>query len=423
MMKPLMRAWVPGLAALMPFAISASAQSVSMPDMDMSDPAMPDMEMPGMASSGLLGDYPMTRDASGTSWQPDAAAHNGLHAVEDGWTLMAHARFAGIYDSQSGPRGDTMTFLSGWVMGAARRDLSDSDTFNLRAMLSADPFMGRAGYPLLLATGETADGVHPLIDRQHPHDLFMELSASYSHDFSDADSIFVYGGYPGEPALGPAAYMHRVSSADIPETPISHHWLDSTHISFGVATFGFVHDDWKLEASRFTGREPDQYRFDFDPARFDSTAARLSWDPDPNWSLQASWGFLKSPEQLTPLVNETRYTASATYFLPFGAGESFAATLAFGRKELSGGTAENAGLLEAEYKPADPWTILHARKSWRQTNSSLARQYRPWASSRLAPFTTGASRSMSNSGWADFTISISSDAISKPLMTAIRMVR
>ena len=112
------------------------------------------------------------------------------------------------------------------MMGAARRDLSDSDTLNLRAMLSADPFMGRAGYPLLLATGETADGVHPLIDRQHPHDLFMELSASYSHDFSDADSILIYGGYPGEPALGPAAYMHRVSSADIPETPISHHWLE-----------------------------------------------------------------------------------------------------------------------------------------------------------------------------------------------------
>ena len=138
-----------------------------------------------------------------------------------------------------------------------------------------------------------------------------------------------------------------------------------------MATFGFVHDDWKLEASRFTGREPDQYRFDFDPALFNSTAARLSWNPDPNWSLQASWGFLKSPEQLTPLVNETRYTASATYFLPFAAEESFAATLAFGRKQLSGGLAENAGLLEAEYKPADLWTIF-ARAEMVQTDELIA---------------------------------------------------
>ena len=85
----------------------------------------------------------------------------------------------GVYDWQEGPRGDEKGFVSGMLMGMARRDLGNG-TLQLRAMLSPDPLMGRRGYPLLLASGETADGVTPLVDRQHPHDLFMELSASYS---------------------------------------------------------------------------------------------------------------------------------------------------------------------------------------------------------------------------------------------------
>jgi hypothetical protein len=210
---------------------------------------------------------------------------------------------------------------------------------------------------LLLASGETADGVTHLVDRQHPHDLFMELSASYSQKFSSGDSLFVYAGYPGEAALGPSAYMHRVSALDNPMTPLSHHWLDSTHVTFGVVTAGFVHDAWKLEVSQFTGREPDQFRFDFDSARFDSTAARLSWNPGPSWSLQASAGWLKSPEALDPLVNERRLTASATWFQTFDFG-SLAATLAIGNKHLSDGVDETALLLEGEYKPGDAWTLF-----------------------------------------------------------------
>src|SRR6185312_16362308 len=160
--------------------------------------------------------------------------------------------------------------------------------------------------------------------------------------------VFVYAGYPGEPALGPTAFLHRASGMDIPEAPISHHWLDSTHITFGVATLGFVHGGWKIEVSQFTGREPDQDRFDFDSARFDSTAARLSWNPDAHWSLQASWGFLKSPEQLAPAQNEVRTTASAQF-----ADGPFAATLAWGHK-LDG----DALLLEGEYKPDESWTLF-----------------------------------------------------------------
>jgi hypothetical protein len=340
-------------------APAAFAQSEGdMSGMDMGN--MPGMTMP---MTGLLGPYPMTRDASGTSWQPDAAVHGGLHAMLGDWSLMGHALLAGVYDSQSGPRGGTQWFAEGMVMGAARRDFTKDDVLDLRLMLSPDPFMGARGYPLLLASGETANGTTPLIDRQHPHDLVMEMAASYSHAFTNADSAFVYFGYPGEPALGPPAFMHRASGMDIPDAPVTHHWLDSTHITFGVATLGFVHDDWKVEVSQFTGREPDQFRFDFDSARFDSTSARLSWNPTANWALQVSWGFLKSPEQLAPAINETRYTASAMYVLPLGDDSSLAATLAWGRKQLSDGIGLNGFLLEGEYKPDRDWTVFARAES------------------------------------------------------------
>ena len=73
-------------------------------------------------------------------------------------------------------------------------------------------------------------------------------------------SAFVYAGLPGEPALGPATFMHRFSGMDNPEAPLGHHWLDSTHVTFGVATLGWIRGSVKLEGSVFTGREPDQHR-------------------------------------------------------------------------------------------------------------------------------------------------------------------
>jgi hypothetical protein len=131
--------------------------------------------MPGMSSmsAGALGPYAMTREASGTSWQPDVSPHAGLHVMAGPWMLMGHATINGVYDWQGGGRGDRMGFISGMAMGMARRDLGAADTLQLRAMLSPDPLMGKRGYPLLLAAGETADGRTPLVVRQLPHDLFM----------------------------------------------------------------------------------------------------------------------------------------------------------------------------------------------------------------------------------------------------------
>ena len=335
----------------------------AMPGMDHG--AMSAMKHEGhgdMKMTAAFGPYAMTREASGTSWQPDATRHDGVHLMAGDWTLMLHGMLDGVHDSQSGRRGGDKAFLAGMLMGMATRQLSDRDTIQLRAMVSPDPLMGARGYPLLLAAGETADGVTQLSDRQHPHDLFMELSASYSRRIGQRASAFVYFGLPGEPAFGPPAFMHRASIMDSPEAPISHHWLDSTHISFGVATAGLTLGGVKLEASRFKGREPDQHRYDIETPKFDSTAARLSWNPGANWSLQASWTRLESPEQLSPDEDSERLSASVAYARPVGDAGSFAAFAAWGRKTGigPGGVRDhglNAWVAEATVKPDDRWTL------------------------------------------------------------------
>lgn len=320
------------------------------------------------AMTGALGPYPMAREASGTAWQPDASTHAGVHAMRGDWTLMGHVLLNGVYSWQDGPRGDDKAFVSGMVMGMARRPLGDG-TLQLRAMLSPDPFMGKSGYPLLLASGETADGEHPLVDRQHPHDLFMELSASYSHPLSDRSSVFLYAGLPGEPAFGPPAFMHRASIMDSPEAPISHHWLDSTHIVFGVVTAGLVHDNWKLEVSRFKGREPDEDRFDIESPKLDSTAARLSWNPSRSLSLQASWAEAKSVEQLAPDEDQTKWSASAIYTVPFGVDGWWSTTAAWGRRSAEHDWLD-AWVLESAVKPNEAWTVFG--RAERTENNELA---------------------------------------------------
>jgi hypothetical protein len=306
--------------------------------------------------TGALGSYPMTREASGTAWQPDASVHSGIHVMAGDWTLMGHAVLNGVYSWQEGPRGGDKVFAPGMVMGMAKRDFANGDALQLRTMLSPDPLMGKSGYPLHLASGETADGVAPLVDRQHPHDLFMELSASYSLRLSQKDSLLLYGGLPGEPAFGPPAFMHRMSIMDSPEAPISHHWLDSTHITFGVVTAGFVHDNVKIEASRFRGREPDEHRYDIETGPLNSTAVRLSWNPSRELSVQASWAHVKSPEQLEPDDNQTRWSASAIYTRQIGDDDWWSTTVAWGRR-TSDHEDLDAWVLESALK-LDAWTIF-----------------------------------------------------------------
>jgi hypothetical protein len=289
-------------------------------------------DAPHHAMQGAYGPYSANREASGTSWQPDTSHHGGISLNSGGWHLMGHGVLNGVYSWQEGPRGDEDVFVSGMLMGMARRDFSNGNVLQFRAALSPDPLMGKRGYPLLLAAGETANGVTPLIDRQHPHELVMELSASYSVKLGERASVFLYGGLPGEPAFGPPAFMHRMSAMDSPEAPITHHWLDSTHIAFGVLTAGAVVGDFKLEASRFNGREPDQHRYDIETGPLDSTAVRVSWNPTRELSLQGSWGRFISPEQLEPDENQTRWSASAIYTKRLGDKGWWSTTAAWGRR-------------------------------------------------------------------------------------------
>src|SRR5213593_4131529 len=161
--------------------------------------------------------------------------------------------------------------------------------------------IGARGYPLLLQSGESYGGT-PLHDRQHPHDLFMELAALYERPVGRDLGLSVYLAPVGEPAVGPVAFPHRPSAADDPLAPISHHWQDGTHITFGVVTAGVFTRDVKLEASWFNGREPDENRTDFDYAgrRLDSYSGRLTVNPGPRWSFSAWYAYLKSPEGLHP---------------------------------------------------------------------------------------------------------------------------
>ena len=170
------------------------------------------------------------------------------------WLCVWHIRH------QGGPRGGDKLFSESMLMGMAQHPL-DFGQVTVRAMLSLDPLMGKSGYPLLLQTGETANGETPLIDRQHPHDSsWNRRNLRRAVTQKTRPRIFTPA-YPGEPALGPVTFMHRFSGMNDPEAPIGHHWMDSTHVTFGVLTAGYVYDRWKIEGSLFNGREPDRYRW------------------------------------------------------------------------------------------------------------------------------------------------------------------
>lgn len=295
---------------------------------------------------GMYGNYPMGCDSTGTSWQPAFAQMPSIYREPDHWGLMTQGYLMAIYDDQGGPRGNRKFFSENMLMFTAQKDYGKG-TFGLRSMISLEPAtIGCNGYPLLLQSGETCNGYSLLIDRQHPHDFLMELAAVCTIRFSEDDSFFAYFGYPGEPALGPPAFVNRFSAFFNPEAPITHHWLDSTHITFGVATLGFIHDWFKLDGSIFTGREPDQYRWNFDPPRFDSFSARISINPTENIAAQVSYGFLKSPESLEPKVNTHRATASISYNKTW-CDTNWQTTAAWGLNSNSSGHNLNGVLLES----------------------------------------------------------------------------
>lgn len=267
------------------------------------------------------------------------------HALERGpWRVAFHYNaFAGV--TRQGSRQDTTEALTvNWFMGMGQRDL-DRGRISLRGMLSLEPLLlKREGYPLLLQTGETAYG-EPLMDRQHPHDLFMELGARYNLPLTSGLGLETYIAAAGEPALGPVAFPHRPSAFTDPLAPLGHHWQDASHIAFGVVTLGAYTRRMKLEGSWFNGREPDENRVDFDLRAPDSYSGRVTFNPTRDWSLQASYGYLNEPEALEPGIDVRRITASAAHNRRLESG-NWASTFVWGRNRPDGAPASNAYLVE-----------------------------------------------------------------------------
>lgn len=318
-----------------------------------------DHEMAGMAGMESMDHMTMGRGGtsyatgSGTSRLPASeGAMHGVHFTSGDWAFMVHGYAWGAYTDQGGPRGDNEVFVTSMLMLNATHDLSSRAHVTLRSMLSLEPLMGPRGYPNLFATGETADGINQLLDRQHPHDLFMELSARIDLDLGSG-SAFLYAAPVGEPALGPSAFMHRGSARYQTLSPITHHWFDSTHISYGVITAGYAAPKWQLEASAYRGREPDQHRWDIEAPAIDSWSVRATWTPSPAWAVQVSHGHLKSPEQLEPNDNENRTTASVQF-----AHRGLATTFAFSAKDKGPGRTLTAWLAEANWDISRHHTIF-----------------------------------------------------------------
>jgi hypothetical protein len=257
---------------------------------------------------------PMNRNGSGTGWQPDNTPMYMYMRGNARSNFMIHGNVVLRYNKQDifnkGNRGGNKVDAPNWFMGMYNRRVGSRGLLNATAMISFDPLtVGKSGYPLLFQSGETYNGER-LVDRQHPHDLISGLSVGYTHMLSPDADISLYAGYPGEPALGPVAFMHRISALNNPDAPLGHHWQDASHIVFGVGTLGLRYKKFKLEASAFTGREPDEERYNFDDARFDSYSYRLSFNPTEQWSMQFSQGYLNEPEIVEPGVDQVRTTAS-----------------------------------------------------------------------------------------------------------------
>jgi hypothetical protein len=316
----------------------------SMPDMDHSK--MDHSQMDHMQHGAMHHDESVEfSPGSGTAWAPQSSPENMWMTSWRGWHLMAHTNIIVGFNHQGGPRGAGKAQSQNWLMLMQHHSLG-SGAIEFRQMLSAEPLTTpHPGFPELFQTGETYHG-QPLVDHQHPHDLFMEISARYVVPVAGKWQWSLYGAPAGEPALGPVAFMHRPSASEIPDAPLSHHVQDSTHIAYGVITTGLIYDRFKVEGSAFNGREPDERRYNFDFAALDSFSGRVQFAPTRNWALQYSYGHLRHSEALEE-GNINRQTASVMYNREFANG-NWATSLVWGRNlKTAINRIQNSYLLES----------------------------------------------------------------------------
>lgn len=331
------------------FSVAVMAAQESHPDSHAGDgAAQQDMSMPGMQmdmNTPAPSTLPSPHAGSGTGWQPASVPGNEWMWMRSGWMLMAHGVIFADYNQQGGPRGAGKAESVNWGMLMEQHQLG-AGTILFRQMFSAEPLTSpHPGFPELFQTGETYHD-EPLIDHQHPHNVFAELSALYTLPLARKLSWEIYGGPSAEPALGPVAYLHRASAAELPLAPLGHHLQDSTHTSFGVVTTGLAIDRIRIEASAFNGREPNEERWSIQLGAFDSWSARASAAPTGNWAMQYSVGRLEHPEALEP-GSQWRQTASVEYNRRIRGG-NWATTAVWGRvHKIETATNLNSYLLES----------------------------------------------------------------------------
>ena len=326
-----------------------------------------------------------------------------------GWRLMQDGVVFGLFNHQGGPRGGDEFVVPNWWMGVWTRDRGPSQ-FGLNAMFSIDAAtVGKSGYGEIFQVGEALDG-QPLIDRQHPHDLFMQLAASWRRSIGDSTYLTIAGGPSGEPTLGPVAFIHRASAAGLVMAPLGHHTFDSTHVSFGVVTAAVERGRWVLEGSLFNGREPDEDRWDFDFGALDSFAGRVWFKPSAAWEVQVSSGKLREPEQLVE-GDLVRTTTSVSYFR----------TDATGFQAFTAGYGVNAAHGEQRHGVFGEFTVergansVFSRVEWQQTETEVLISGDVPADDHVADaspvtaFTIGAARNIAS--WRGFDGAIGAEAV------------
>ena len=317
------------MCALLAFSVSCFAQHEGM-NMPMPTPQPHNMTSMQTPMDDTLVSQTLHHVTTGTTAEPESESAPMLMWQRGKWRFMFHGVGFVTAQQQSGARGADKVFSTNWFMPMAQHDLGKRGQVTLRAMFSLEPatVTGRY-YPELFQQGETAFG-RPINDGQHPHDLFMEFAALYDLKLREDTVLTLYAAPMGDPALGPAAYAHRASASEDPLAPLGHHLQDSTHIAADVLTAGVTHKFFRIEASGFHGREPDENRWNIEHGAIDSWASRITVNPAKNWSAQYSFGHLTSPEALHPDEDIDRMTASLMYTRPFTRGE-WASTLVWGR--------------------------------------------------------------------------------------------